>query len=279
MSEIRKRLDEITQNLLPPEYFAAERVSQQAQQRVSTLALPKQVDAELDPIDCGNISDEWLTQTIEYTQATETWDKQRIALLALMRDARNRAQTLRQNAVPKILGALDEELRRLLIEVQTVSDALGDADTAQAAVANDAGPQWKRLAELADDYAELRAAQHQLMSPEIVFSAKADFGEEHASDLYLKNLDDIWPAWRNPDTSNERVVNVNGAQHRSEPWPTDPTELLLWLVRSNAQPWIPNEQQLQRLRSDRAARANPTPKVIHGRTDLVNRPITLKGTA
>jgi hypothetical protein len=89
------------------------------------------------------------------------------------------------------------------------------------AVSGVAGPQWKQLRDLADDYAKLHRAQHNLMPAEVVYNAKALFGDEHASDLYLKNLDDLWPNWRNPGQGKDYVIHINGEEHRYEPWPVD----------------------------------------------------------
>jgi hypothetical protein len=276
---MRSRIDEITQTCLPPEYFVAERVRRQAQQLSATMSPPPAV-AAADPFDAGEVSEDWIEQTIQRESDHALCERRRAVLLTLLNSARARGKSLHQNAVPRILRALDNELQNLLRDAELISDQLGDADTAQKAIASDAGPLWKRLTELSDDYAELRRVQHNLMPPEVVFNAKAAFGEDHASDLYLKNLDTVMGTnWRNPAQTNDRVIHIDGSEHRYEPWPLDLTELLLWLVRSEAQAWIPTENQLQRLREDRIARANPMPTVVQGRPDLETAlPAAAKGT-
>lgn len=64
------------------------------------------------------------------------------------------------------------------------------------------------------------------------------------------------------------MINLSDrGRERYEPWPSDPVQLMLWLVRSPADPWVPTPAQLEKLRTERTARANPMPKVIPSRPD------------
>jgi hypothetical protein len=153
---------------------------------------------------------------------------------------------------------------------------LDGASTAEQAIAKDRAPAWKRLTELAGDYSTLRVAQRALMSGRtdlVTSSRSSNGGEDTASDLVLQNLDDLWPSWRNPGQT-ERVINVSGEPHRYEPWPAEPAQLLLWLVTSTAQPWVPTIPQLERLWDRRRNLANPNPRIAKGIRDApINSPI------
>lgn len=263
---MRQRIDAITDKVLPAEYFTAQRIANQAEQKIATMTAPPQPPG-LDPFQTGELTDDWLDAEVDSDTDRTRWDEKRKRLLALMRDAQGRAGSIRHSCTDQILSAYHAELVVLLAEVRELSHQLGDADTAEKAIAADAGPQWKRLVQLAADYDDLRAAQHNITPTGVTFAAKAAFGEAHASDLYLNNLDDIWPNWRTPGQGKDHIIHINGAEHRHEPWPRDRVQLLLWLVRSQAQPWIPTQRQLQRHTEQRIDRANPNPKVIAHRPD------------
>ena len=58
-----------------------------------------------------------------------------------------------------------------------------------------------------------------------------------ATDTTLRNLDQIFPAWREPDTTHTTLSDAPQADPR--PWPQDPISQLVWLATSEAQPWVP----------------------------------------
>lgn len=268
---MEQRLEAIEKDALGPEYLTAQRIATEAQMLVATMK-PPPPPSEPHPLASGEITEDWINQTIDIEATQLRLEKRRGVLLTLSNAARGQVQTLRANAHSRILKGYSDELETLLADVEEISDELGDVDTAAKAIANDAGPQWKRLTELADDYAELRNAQHAQTTHDVLFAATPDHSDEpHASDLYLRNLDQIWPLWRNAGR-DDRVMTLdpNAQEQRRQPWPADRTETMLWLVRSAAQPWIPTEHQLEQLQQDRIARANPMPKVIPGRPDLSN---------
>ncbi|OBG72060.1 hypothetical protein A5700_00800 [Mycobacterium sp. E1214] len=271
-----ERITAITEDSLPPEYFTAQRVADETKRKLNELAAPSDVSAP-HPLDTGEITDEWINDTAELETRRRQWERRRGVLLTLANDARGRAQSLRDAQKSNILAAYNDELNRLLDRAHELSGELRGVDTAHEAIANDRGPQWKALTQLTEDYHELRVAQHALMSHDVVFSAKAKAGEDHASDLYLKNLDDIWPGWRTAQ-SDDSMQYPNGGRPstRREPWPDEPAALMLWLVRSKAEPWIPSEADLERLRQRRIAKANPIPKLIRDDPAYLNKP-TKKG--
>lgn len=270
-----ERLNAITENLLPPDYSIVARAVNAAQRLMSEMK-PPPPPADAHPFTTGEIAESWINGTVDLEANAQRLEKRRGVLLTLVRDGRNQLQSMRASTHRHVLHAFNAELEALLDEVRKVSDELGDIDTATKAITNDLGAQWKRLAELADEYDELRNRQRQLMDSDVIRAATPEQpGDPHASDLCLSNLDAIWPEWRRggPDGRTVDLGTHSGLRH--EPWPADPVEFLIWLVRSKAQPWVPDEAQLERLRQDRIARANPLPKGSPGRPD---KPRTLNTT-
>ncbi|GAB3228227.1 hypothetical protein [Mycolicibacterium hippocampi] len=266
---MQARLDALELELLPKDYFTAQEVAAQAHQRLSTLPGPPAADPALAPLATGMISDEWLDQVVAQKTATPLWEIRRGALLSVLKEANGRSEYLYNENRDHFLAALHEELQTFLGHAEKVVDDLGDCATAAEAIANDRTAQWKRLTELTNDYAVLREHQMRHVDPRTRFDcAPPDGGEDHASDLYLKNLDDIWPLWKTPGVETARFVHVNGTKPRFEPWPSDPTQQLRWLVTSAAEPWIPTSSELTQHLKDRQDRANPIAKVRSGRPDL-----------
>lgn len=265
---MRQRIDAIEEEARGAEYFTACHIDTAAKQAAAQLR-PPTPPSEPHPLESGEITEDWINQTIDIHAIAQRLEKRRGVLLTLANEAKNKAQSLANLAAPRILAGYQSELKRLLTDVRAVSDELGAVDTATKAIAADASPQWKQLAELADEYATLRAAQLSNVSSDVQFATSPNFpGEPHASDLYLRNLDDLWPAWRQGGTDRSRIdMSSTLSASRPEPWPADPAELLLWLVRSDAQPWIPSDRQLQQLRQERHERNNPMPDVTPARFD------------
>lgn len=259
---MQARLETIEAEELGAECFEAERIEIAARQLAGQLQ-PAGSPSAAHPLESGEISEDWINQTIDIEANQIRLDKRRGVLLTLANTAGSKSRQIRSAAQPRILAAYQRELNRLLDDVRAVSNELGDIDTAAKAIAADAGPLWKQLAELADEYGDLRSAQLGRMPSQTKFETSPEFpGEPHASDLYLRNLDRIWPEWRRGGSDNQRVdLSRTTTASRAEPWPADPSELMLWLVRSNAQPWIPTDADLSKMRQERHARANPTPNI------------------
>lgn len=248
-------------------YREANELASQAESLIKELRPPQAVPPELDPITAGVITDDWLDAAVAHAAAVAATGHRHAILTDLRQRASRTAQTQLVHGADTLLTTLNTALKSLLAEASEVATHLDGADTADTAIANDAGQHWKHLTALAHDYDELRAAQREVMrhaSPDITISARRSdgTGETHCSDLYLANLDDLWPDWRSPDY--RRNVRINGDVDRLEPWPEDPTAQLVWLVTSTAAPWIPTAKELDRLNVDRRAKANPVPRVVPG---------------
>jgi hypothetical protein len=248
------------------DYHQALQIVDQAEQMMLSLPAPAEV-AEPNPLVTGTVTEDWINQSLDRAAEVARREQRRLLLLGVKRDAEANALNVYNTNTNPILAQFDTELHGLLDQVRALAKQLGTATTPTLAIANDLGAQWKQLNALSADYALLRQAQLTVMASHndyIVSAHPIAGGDDHASDLYLKNLDSLWPSWRNPGQGGERIINVDMSAHRYEPWPTDPTELLLWLATSDAEPWIPTTRELDALTAQRRRTANPNPKNFGG---------------
>jgi hypothetical protein len=74
---------------------------------------------------------------------------------------------------------------------------------------------------------------------------------------YLRNLDALWPNWRQHGLKTETInLSSRATPARDEPWPGDSgPELLAWLINSDAEPWLPTTRQLREFFDERNAPA------------------------
>jgi hypothetical protein len=220
------------------------------------------VPAELDPHRCGKLSEEWLTAAAEHEAAAARLEHERRLILTVRQRAGADANAAFLNGIDHMLADLHHDLMGMLDNVADIANQLNGATTAAQAVEVDAGAAWKRLAELTTDYQTLRAAQHVIMlrAPrELWISCTPTLGgEPHANLAYIRNIGSIWANWRQPGLGPQRI-NIDGSKPRPEPWPTDPTQVLLWLVTSSAEPWIPTTRELRQRFREPSERANPGP--------------------
>jgi hypothetical protein len=151
---------------------------------------------------------------------------------------------------------------------------LKGASTAMEAIDLDVAGPWRDLTPLRSEYDQLRAAQELVLSGAYidVSQYRSDHVDNHtpqpdplASDTHLADLDDVFPTWRERDTR----FYMQGSPPDRRPWPQDPLEQLVWIIR-HATPWIPTTRQLDDLHRDRAHRIDPTPEA--DLTDMVITP-------
>ncbi|WP_205874441.1 hypothetical protein [Mycobacterium camsae] len=249
--------------LAPEAHHTAVRLANQARQKLADLYSATEPQPPVpDPFTAGAVTDEWIAAVIERSAQQDLTTKRRNILVRFIADADNRAKT----SVPDtdaVLRAYHGKLVELLDNARELVDQLDGANNAETAIDKGVGPQWKQLSELARDYQQLRNAQESHVPQDIVISARPSTGtgEHPASDLFLRNLDDIWPHWRQPDLT-PRTIRLDGRRDRTEPWPTEPVPQLIWLATSQAEPWIPTIAQLRTLWRQRKTKANPQPRQI-----------------
>ncbi|MDP7731507.1 hypothetical protein [Mycobacterium sp. TY813] len=267
---MQERLAAVERDLLPPEYHAAQKVLAEAQQLMASppAGAAAAKAEELNPFAIGEIQEQWIAALIDKKESEERHKRRFAILKELVAAAENRARVAASTIGNQVLVACQGELEVLLEDVAEVADELGGIRSADKAIAADLGPTWKRLCGLVDDYQEIRRFQLSRTSQDLVQRSRpSQGGEEHASDLYIKNLDDLWPEWRTGGSAMQ-ITRVDGSKPRYEPWPAEQPRLLLWLATSRAQPWVPTERHLHELWERRKLRANPMP----------NKPQPVKGS-
>ncbi|ULP45941.1 hypothetical protein [Mycolicibacter virginiensis] len=242
---------------------------------LNTLPPVAECPVELDPFLTGKVEEEWIDARLRRSAELARREQRQTTLRDLMHEAQMRAETIIVTKIDDVLAALNCELENQLADAARIVDKLGPVRTAGQAIEADVAPAWKALTKLSGDYELLRAGQELVMTQcaSQAWRSAGSWGgrEAPASTAYLRNIDELWPDWRNPGQGTKRVTRLDGQPHRYEPWPTDPVELLAWLVTSEAQPWIPTRKQLAELHEERRRRRNPNPKPSNQPGPLLNR--------
>ena len=205
------------------------------------------------PMVAGKITDAWLKQAA----AARALDRD----LQVQREILTQVRSLAEADVPAILeigaddvfGRLNDDLAELMADASDAALTLDGARTATEAISKGAHAAWAALTDLAVQYDQIRSAQRTLIThwPEQIQISRTQYqDDEHASDLYLSNLDDIWPTWRRLDAYNMASGQLTA---NTPPWPSEPVERLAWLSTSDANVWVPTLDQLEALRAQRNA--------------------------
>ncbi|WP_370499763.1 hypothetical protein NWT09_22125 [Mycolicibacterium sp. jd] len=243
----------LTQELAAIEGFDnACNLAERARTLLGTLTQPEPAPW---PTTAAEVTEEWLNTAAAY-DTTAAQSKARYDLLAaVVNQAEQDAVSRAERAGTCILQNLHIRLTDTIGQVRDLK-ALGGVLTASDAIVKDfnegAGrtsvDAWQTLTELSNTYEDIRDAQQKVMS--LFFSEYiARYGTRRsadplASELHAQNLDAAWgPNWRD---------------RTDTPWPADPAEKLLWLARSNAQPWVPTPGQLKRTAKERLDEARAT---------------------
>lgn len=203
----------------------------------------------------------WLTQVNEHAGARRAWQEHFDALTAQVQHANALLANIPAAHSEALLTHLGHELTALMAETATVTDQLKGARTAAEAIAKGVADSWQQLGPLRQSYDVLREAQSQLMAriadPTILANGTSPYlADELASDLMIANLDQVLPGWRAPQTG---AIRMQGPDPDRRPWPADPIGQLVWLVVSDARPWIPTITELQKLWTARKNLIDPTP--------------------
>jgi hypothetical protein len=160
----------------------------------------------------------------------------------------------------RILNTLHDALMEVMDQVAAVVERLDGAQTPQQVIDAGVGDAWKELRPLRTEYEKIRQAQEWAMAGEdqhVGSRSQYLFDDPLATDLAIRNLDQVFPQWRNRDNSS---INLSAAPpHDPRPWPKDPVEQLAWLCTSGAEVWVPTLSELHQLNQERAARLNPIP--------------------
>lgn len=230
------------------------------------------------PADAAGL-DDFLAAVEQRTLDELAFEAKRRALMSLRGEIDNRLTSVITVHSDAILASLASQFATLMEEVRSVAAELHGATTAGDAIARGTENAWRQLPDLRDQYDRLRAAQQTVITvsfePHLIATARSPHIEDPlASDFALANLDEVLPGWRRPD---RRAVTPFGELGDRRPWPIDdPLAQLVWLVTSDAQPWLPTAKDLAALRAKRQtlrAKAGPKPQPVRGEKALLNRPI------
>ncbi|MCX2755511.1 hypothetical protein [Gordonia sp. 4N] len=231
-------------------------VQQQATERLKGLVSTK-ATVEFEPMLSGDITDKWLNTAVrDRVQARDT--DIRIELLENLRiAAESDAANIVELGADTILAALDTELQTLVANASDAAQLLSGATTATEAISRGAHAAWADLTKHAEQYADLRIAQRHIitsMSPDLVIASQTQHQPDaHASDLFIGNLDELWPNWRRPETYGHAGYSGDNGYGNTTPWPNEPVEQLVWMVTHDAQLWIPTMAKLEQLHTSRRA--------------------------
>ncbi|GAB1811121.1 hypothetical protein [Mycobacterium sp. MUNTM1] len=266
---LRRALEEFPDYATAVELRAKVIQAQRELRGVSTVPSPTNVDG----------LDEFLAAIERRTVDQLVFKAKHGALVSLRGEIDNQLPSILTVHCDAILGSLAADFSTLMADVTSVATQLNGARNASEAIAHGAEDTWRRLPALRDQYDQLRAAQQSVVltafEPHVLATAKSDYIEDElASDLHLANLDEILPGWRRPDN---RAATSFGELGDRRPWPIDdPLAQLVWLVTSDAEPWLPTTKDLRALRAKRQARtakAGPKPQPVREQPRLLNKPI------
>jgi hypothetical protein len=208
----------------------------------------------------GPVTDKW--QQAEDKRDADDERRQRWRNRALSRQqvAIKTANGILLHNVDDILNQLHLRLVDVLLTAEPDLKALVAEDicTADQAIEHGLVEPWARLAQTTwPDYRTLRDSQewvHLHIAPDTIWrSARPNEfdSEDPASLLWLRNLPELWPDWRNGGRSRPEY-RIDGRTPRPEPWakPHGP-EFLLWAHQAGATHWIPDTRQFRELFAER----------------------------
>lgn len=266
---LRRALDEYPEYAMTVELRAAVVQTQRELRGVRAVPSPANADG----------LDEFLAAVEQRTIDELVFEAKRRALMSLRGEVDNRLSSLLTVHGDAILGSLASDFAALMDEVESVATELNRATTASEAIARNAEDAWRKLPDLRDRYDRIRSAQQTVVlvafDPQLLATSRSHHIEDElASDLHVANLDQVLPGWKGPDT---RAATTLGELGDRRPWPIDdPVTQLIWLVTSDAEPWLPTAADLRALRAKRQAvrtKTGPPPQPTRETPGLLNKPI------
>jgi hypothetical protein len=153
-----------------------------------------------------------------------------------------------------LLTVLAADLDQLMTQVRNVVSRLNGATNPTEAIDNDTVDAWKELPALRREYDSVRHAQTFVLLDDPAMNHRSDHLDDPlASDVIIRNLDEVLPSWRDPDTR----FAMQGTPPDRRPWPESSVEQLVWLINSGAEVWLPTAGQLAKLHTERRHRIDP----------------------
>lgn len=245
-----------------PEYRDAVALRQHAIERRNNLppVTSPPTSTRIDDLDA------WLTAVANNRAA----DQEREAIDLALAEVINRSEAAIAAQVDvfpdRVLSALSIDLDDLMTEVAAAVTKLKGASTATEVITAGVGDTWNELTASRQEYDQIRDAQKFVMADEMSRHSSDYWAEDPlASRLVIRNIDDIYPSWKNGATN---AFTVSGTAPDPRPWPlNDRTAQLVWLCTSDAEVWLPTFDDIEELQQELHRKRNPMPKVIPGRPD------------
>ncbi|WP_131701346.1 hypothetical protein [Mycolicibacterium neoaurum] len=186
-------------------------------------------------------------------------DTQLEVLRDLITSSQDEANSLIVERRDDLIELLAQDLEALVDEIGAAVERLGPGvDTAAAAIDADAADTWKQISTAVPVYEDIRLVQLELYrSADFEKIDRAACGDgiqvydPEARLYYHRNLDDVAPDWK-------PGLDARGNQRDSSlPWPSDPTQRLIWCINRDSGIWCPTATEI-------AASLNTVPPRLQG---------------
>jgi hypothetical protein len=192
------------------------------------------------PTTPDKVTDKWLNAEVDRRLATAQREARANVLREVVSTSASEADSLLYKYVDDLFNGLaeqlDEVLRAAAVEVFALDESGIDVTTSDEAIQAGCADQWKTIIDLMPVYADIRAAQRQLVHAlgdgfdRIKCGDTGVVIDDEARLYFHRNLDDIAPGWR----GGEQL-----------PWSSNPVERLVWCLRHDSGAWVPTTSQIK----------------------------------
>lgn len=221
-----------------PQYAALTSIAARAEGMITELEAEQQRQQPQPAPSKPKDLDAWLAAEVDRRLAQGTRSVRVDVLRSLLTATRADIDTLLNEHVDDVTRGLAGQLAETMHAVETHVAAMPDVQTAADAIEHGAHAHWKAVTDLAVTVDDIRVAQRQVNSARAAEFDNIACGDTPLVDdpevrLYFHSrLDDVAPGWRSG-------VPV--------PWPTDPTERLVWCILHDSGAWVPTPAELNAL--------------------------------
>ncbi|WP_156752162.1 hypothetical protein [Mycobacterium sp. ACS1612] len=215
-----------------PEHAEALRIAEHAEARARELHGQSETEAAF-PADAGSV-DDWVAAEVARRQR----EAERLLTLEVISGvesaARTRATRLIASNTEQLLHTLATYLADVMAPVYAAVDEMpATVATAADAIAADCTAQWKTITAAVPILSEIRTVQIGLYTHNVSEDDRRKCGDMAGLDpqarlYYFRRIAEVVHDWRSGEM----------------PWPTDPTERLLYVVQNDLEPWCPDKAQI-----------------------------------
>ncbi|TDO15009.1 hypothetical protein EV580_3149 [Mycobacterium sp. BK086] len=247
-----------------PEWDALEATAD----RAVKLALDLRAEAESVlawPSTPSDVTDEWLDNEVSRRLGKSDHEVRIQVLRELEFGARTEIIELVDERAENLITELASRLSTLLLHLTTYVEQLGaDVNTAAEAIEAGTTDAWRSINASAQAYNEIREVQ-------LVLYRRQEFDRRRCGDdnvvkdaearlFFHRRLELVAPDWR--------------SSQPTYPWPNDPAERLVWLIRHDSGMWCPTTAQINRLLAEGP---EPAPATTGTGRNTVSRKVNPRG--